>query len=149
VLLADHFAREAAFFSLGTNDLTQYLLAVDRANENVNYLFDSLHPAVLRAIKLLIDVAHSAQIPVTVCGEMASNPAQALVLLGLGLFDLSMTPSAIPLIKRVIRAVDVSQSQAIAAHALTLMTPAEVNRYVHEEAAKLLAPHSPASAQGN
>lgn len=149
VLLADHFAREAAFFSLGTNDLTQYLLAVDRANENVNYLFDSLHPAVLRAIKLLVDVAHKAQIPVTVCGEMASNPAQALVLLGLGLFDLSMTPSAIPLIKRVLRAVEVQEVRAIAEHALTLTTPAEVNRYVHEAAARLLTHQIPATTQGN
>jgi phosphotransferase system enzyme I (PtsI) len=149
VLLADHFAREAAFFSLGTNDLTQYLLAVDRANENVNYLFDSLHPGVLRAIKLLVDAASRARIPVTVCGEMASNPAQALVLLGLGLFDLSMTPSAIPLIKRVLRAVEVQEVRAMAEHALTLMTPAEVNRYVHEEAAKLLTPQIPATTQGN
>jgi len=146
IFLAEHFAREAAFFSLGTNDLTQYLLAVDRTNEHVNHLFDSFHPSVLRAIRLLIQAAQNAQIPVTVCGEMASNPAQALVLLGLGIFDLSMTPSAIPLIKRVIRAVDLSQVQKLAAHALTLVTPAEVNRYVHEEAAKLLAHHEPVSA---
>ena len=146
IFLAEHFAHEADFFSLGTNDLTQYLLAVDRANEYVNYLFDSLHPGVLRAIKMLVDAAHSAQIPVTVCGEMASNPAQALVLLGLGLYDLSMTPSAIPLIKRVIRAVDLTDARTIAAHALMLKTPTEVNRYVHEEAAKLLAHHSPATA---
>ncbi|HEX4947480.1 MAG TPA: phosphoenolpyruvate--protein phosphotransferase [Blastocatellia bacterium] len=149
VFLADHFAREAAFFSLGTNDLTQYLLAVDRANENVTDLFDSLHPGVLRAIKLLTDAAHKAHIPVTVCGEMAANPAQALVLLGLGLFDLSMTPSAIPLIKRVIRAVDLSDVRKLAEHTLTLVTPAEVSRYVHEEAAKLLTHQIPATTQGN
>lgn len=143
IFLVEHFANEASFFSLGTNDLTQYLLAVDRANENVNYLFDSLHPSVLRAIKMLVDAANDAQIPITVCGEMASNPAQALVLLGLGLFDLSMTPSAIPMIKRVIRSVDLKEARAIATHALTLTTPAEVNRYVHGEAARLLAPHAP------
>ncbi len=145
VFLAEHFAHEAAFFSLGTNDLTQYLLAVDRANEYVNYLFDSLHPGVLRAIKMLVDTAQNAQIPITVCGEMASNPAQALVLLGLGLYDLSMTPSAIPLIKRVIRAVDLDAARALAAHVLTLKTPSEVNHYVHEETTKLLAHYAPAS----
>ena len=136
VLMAEHLAREADFFSLGTNDLTQYLLAVDRANEGVNHLFDPLHPGVLRAIKLLVEAANRAKIPVTVCGEMAANPAHAIVLLGLGLHDLSMTPAAIPMIKRLIRAIDLSAIQIIAMHALTLTTPAEVNNYVHTEAAK-------------
>ncbi len=142
VFLAEHLAREADFFSLGTNDLTQYLIAVDRSNESVNYLFDSLHPGVLRAIKLLADAAQAVKIPVTVCGEMASNPTQAIVLLGLGLSDLSMTPSAIPMIKRIIRAVDLSAAQSIANHALTLTTPAEVNQYVHSELARHWASHA-------
>lgn len=136
VLLAEHMAREADFFSLGTNDLTQYILAVDRGNESVNHLFEPLHPGVLRAIKLLADAAHTARIPVSVCGEMAANPAHAVVLLGLGLRDLSMTPSAIPLIRRVVRAVDTSAAREIAEHALTLPTPAEVTRYVQAEVAK-------------
>ena len=142
VFLAEHLAREADFFSLGTNDLTQYLIAVDRSNESVNYLFDSLHPGVLRAIKLLADAAQAVKIPVTVCGEMASNPTQAIILLGLGLSDLSMTPSAIPMIKRIIRAVDLSAARTIANHAMTLATPAEVNQYVHSELARHWASHA-------
>jgi phosphotransferase system enzyme I (PtsI) len=136
VMLAETMAREADFFSLGTNDLIQYMLAVDRVNENVNHLFDPLHPGVLRAIKLVAEAAHRARIPVTVCGEMASNPAQVVVLLGLGLRDLSMTPGAIPLIKRVVRAVDLTAASGIAAHALTLTTPAEVNKYVQAQVAR-------------
>jgi len=136
VMLAEPLAREADFFSLGTNDLIQYMLAVDRGNENVNDLFDPLHPGVLRAIKLITDAAHKAQIPITVCGEMASNPTQVVVLLGLGLRDLSMTPNAIPLIKRVVRAIDLGAAREIAAHALALTTPAEVNQHVQSQVAK-------------
>src|SRR5262249_1186584 len=94
VLQADVMARECDFFSLGTNDLTQYMLAVDRGNENVSPLYDPLHPGVLRAIRMVVEGAARTGIPVNVCGEMASNPAQMIVLLGLGLRDLSMTPSA-------------------------------------------------------
>jgi phosphotransferase system enzyme I (PtsI) len=148
VLQAETIAREADFFSLGTNDLTQYMLAVDRTNENVSHLFDALHPAVLRAIKFVADAARGARIGITVCGEMASNPAQVVVLLGLGLRDLSMTPNAIPAIKRVVRAVDLATAEKIAAQALALTTPAEVNHYVREQIATywkhLLDPHASA-----
>jgi phosphotransferase system enzyme I (PtsI) len=133
VLQAETIAREADFLSLGTNDLTQYMLAVDRTNESVSHLFDPLHPAVLRAIKFAADAARRARIAITVCGEMASNPVQVVVLLGLGLRDLSMTPNAIPAIKRVIRAIDLATAEKIAARALALTTPAEVNRYVREQ----------------
>ena len=132
-LQAETLAREADFLSLGTNDLTQYMLAVDRSNENVNHLFDSLHPAVLRAIKFASDAAAHCRKPITVCGEMASNPTHVVVLLGLGLRDLSMTPKAIPAIKRVVRAIDLSTAEEIANHALGLTTPAEVNSYVREQ----------------
>ncbi len=130
VMMAEHLAREADFFSLGTNDLTQSMLAVDRGNENVNSLFDPLHPAVLRAIKSVAEAANRMQIPINVCGEMASNPAQVIVLLGLGLRDLSMTPSAIPAIRRLVRSIDYEMARNIAAHAITLTTPAEVHRYI-------------------
>lgn len=133
VLQAETIAREADFLSLGTNDLTQYMLAVDRTNESVSHLFDPLHPAVLRAIKFAADAARRARIAITVCGEMASNPVHVVVLLGLGLRDLSMTPNAIPAIKRVIRAIDLATAEKIAARALALTTPAEVNRYVREQ----------------
>jgi phosphotransferase system enzyme I (PtsI) len=144
VLQADVLARECDFFSLGTNDLTQYMLAVDRGNENVNSLFDPLHPSVLRAIKLVVESAARAGIPVNVCGEMASNPAQMIVLLGLGLRDLSMTPSAIPLVKRVIRSLDIAGAVKIAERVLSFTTPAEVNRYVQEQASKYWAHFFPA-----
>ncbi|MFN7949945.1 MAG: phosphoenolpyruvate--protein phosphotransferase [Blastocatellia bacterium] len=136
VVMVETLAREADFFSLGTNDLIQYLLAVDRVNENVSRLYEPLHPAVLRAIKFAADAAQKAQIPMSVCGEMASNPAQVVVLLGLGIHDFSMTPSAIPQVKRVIRAIDLNEAREIAAHALSLTTPAEVNRYVQTQIAR-------------
>ncbi len=135
VLQAEALAAEADFLSLGTNDLTQYMLAVDRTNGNVNNLFDSLHPAMLRAIKFACDGAKRAGIPINVCGEMASNPAQVVVLLGLGLRDLSMTPKAIPAIRRIVRAIDLRTAEAIASHALALATPAEANRYVRQQIA--------------
>lgn len=131
VILAEPLAREADFFSLGTNDLTQSMLAVDRGNENVNNLFDPMHPAVLRAIKYVADAAHRMQIPINVCGEMASNPAEMVILVGLGLLDLSMTPSAIPAIKRLIRSIRLEDAQTLAAHVINLTTPAEVHRYVN------------------
>jgi phosphoenolpyruvate-protein phosphotransferase (PTS system enzyme I) len=137
VLMAEPLAREADFFSLGTNDLTQSMLAVDRGNENVNALFDPMHPAVLRAIKYVADAAHRMQIPINVCGEMASNPAQVIILLGLGLRDLSMTPNAIPAIRRLVRSIDLETAEKIAVQATNLTTPAEVHRYVNAHLADL------------
>jgi phosphoenolpyruvate-protein phosphotransferase (PTS system enzyme I) len=139
VMMAEALAREADFFSLGTNDLTQTLLAVDRGNENVSALFDPLHPAVLRAIKSVADSARQLQIPVNVCGEMASNPAQCIVLLGLGLHDLSMTPTAIPAIRRLVRSLELRRAREIAVHAVKLSTPAEVNRYVQKQLSEFSA----------
>ncbi len=130
VLMAEHLAREADFFSLGTNDLTQGMLAVDRGNENVNALFDPLHPAVLRAIKYVADAAQRMQIPLNVCGEMASNPAQVILLLGMGLCDLSMTPSAIPTIRRLVRAIKFEMAEKITAHVLKMTTPREVHGFL-------------------
>jgi phosphotransferase system enzyme I (PtsI) len=140
VILAEPLAREADFFSLGTNDLTQSVLAVDRGNENVNSLFDPLHPAVLRAIKYVAEAAARMQIKINVCGEMASNPAQVLVLLGLGLKDLSMTPSAIPAIRRLVRSINMSAAENIASQVIALATPAEVHRYLQSHVPHLGAP---------
>ena len=130
VMMAEALAREADFFSLGTNDLIQSLLAVDRGNEYVSSLFDPMHPAVLMAIKWVADAAQKMQIPVNLCGEMASNPAQVLLLLGLGLRDLSMTPSAIPAIRRLVRSVKLEDARRFASQALSLNTPAEVRHFV-------------------
>ena len=105
VMTADRLAREVDFFSLGTNDLVQYLLAVDRGNEEVADWFRSLHPAVLQSIGLTLDAAHKASIPAIVCGEMASTPAYVVLLIGLGASELSMTPSSIPRIRRTIEGI--------------------------------------------
>lgn len=130
VLIAESLAREAEFFSLGTNDLTQGMLAVDRANENVSALFDPLHPAVLRAIRWVSDAAMKTGIPLNVCGEMASNPAQVILLIGMGMTDLSMTPSAIPTIRRLVRAIDLAKAREVAEEALKLTTPREVHAFL-------------------
>ncbi len=137
VIMAESLAREADFFSLGTNDLTQSLLAVDRGNENVDKMFDPMHPAVLRSIKYVADSARKINIPINVCGEMASNPAQMIMLLGLGLTDLSMTPIAIPAIRRLVRSIRLEDAEKLASHALTLETPADTHRYVQTHLSEL------------
>ncbi|HQR36092.1 MAG TPA: phosphoenolpyruvate--protein phosphotransferase [Blastocatellia bacterium] len=137
VMMAEALAREADFFSLGTNDLIQSLLAVDRGNEHVSALFEPMHPAVLRAIKWVTDAANKMQIPVSICGEMASNPAQVILLIGLGLRDLSMTPSAIPAIRRLVRSIKLADAKGFAEHASDLNTPAEVRHYVQSHLSEL------------
>jgi phosphotransferase system enzyme I (PtsI) len=105
-LAADALAAEADFFALGTNDLIQYTLAIDRGDEQVAYLYDPLHPAVLRLIQFAIEAAHRARIPISVCGEMAGDPRFTALLIGLGLRELSMTPGNIPRVKQRIRSLD-------------------------------------------
>jgi phosphotransferase system enzyme I (PtsI) len=112
-LTAEMFVREGvAFFSIGTNDLVQYTLAVDRGNANLAQRFTPLHPAVLRLIKRTVDVAEKAGIDVAVCGEMASQPLMSFALLGLGLRDLSVNARAVPMVKRVVRSVSVRAARA-------------------------------------
>jgi phosphoenolpyruvate-protein phosphotransferase (PTS system enzyme I) len=105
-LAADALAAEADFFALGTNDLIQYTLAIDRGDEQVAYLYDPLHPAVLRLVQFAIEAAHRARIPISVCGEMAGDPRFTALLVGLGLRELSMTPGNIPRVKQRIRSLD-------------------------------------------
>ncbi len=111
-LSADLFARECDFFSIGTNDLTQYTLAVDRGNETVAHLYDPLHPAVLALIDRSVRAAARAGIAVSVCGELASNPLAVPILVGLGIEELSGTPSAVPVIKEIVHALDSGLSRA-------------------------------------
>ena len=121
-------ARRVDFFSIGTNDLTQYLLAVDRGNARVAHHFDSLHPAVLRAIDCAVRGAHDARRPISVCGEMAGDPAAAVLLMGLGVRALSMAAAGIPAVKRALRAFSRQRAQAMAAMALAAEDPHEVRR---------------------
>jgi phosphotransferase system enzyme I (PtsI) len=133
VLLADKLAREVDFFSLGTNDLVQYLLAVDRGNDEVSEWFRTLHPAVLQSIQRTIEAAGAAGIPAIVCGEMAATPAYALVLVGLGARVLSMTASAMPRVRRTLRRVDASSAGEIAALCLDAATADDAEETVRVE----------------
>jgi phosphotransferase system enzyme I (PtsI) len=117
-LMAAQFAQHVDFFSIGTNDLTQYVLAVDRGNDLVANLFQELHPAVLSMIRQTVIAAHEAGIPVSVCGEMAGDPRATAVLVGLGVDELSTVPSALPEVKRVIRAMMLDEAKALAQAAL-------------------------------
>jgi phosphoenolpyruvate-protein phosphotransferase (PTS system enzyme I) len=107
-LNAPGLANEADFFSIGTNDLIQYTLAIDRGDEQVARMFDPLHPSVLRLIHMTTQAALHARIPVAVCGEMAGDPRLTALLVGLGVRELSMTPTKIPLIKRRVRCLDLA-----------------------------------------
>lgn len=120
VLLADQFAGEVDFFSIGTNDLTQYIFAAERGNARVSRLSDPCHPAVLKAIRQVVDGAHQAGIWVGVCGEMGGDPQAIPILLGLGVDELSITPLQIPSAKRIIRQWSLTEAQELAARALGL-----------------------------
>jgi phosphotransferase system enzyme I (PtsI) len=134
-IIADILATEADFFAIGTNDLIQYSLAIDRSNENVSYLYEPLHPALLRLLKMVIDAGHKANIPVSLCGEMAADPLFAVVLLGLGLEVFSMNPSSIPVIKNIVRSVRYKDCRRIAEVALTKKTAQEIEEFVIESVA--------------
>lgn len=137
VMMLDHFAPEVDFFSIGTNDLAQYTLAVDRSNEYVADLYQSSDPSVLRLIQASIDVSDANQIPISVCGEMSSNPARALLLLGMGVRNLSVPPSALPRVKKAIRNVSIEQCQAIAERVRKLESARDVDLYLLDRLAEL------------
>lgn len=126
VMIADSLAKRVKFFSVGTNDLIQYTLAVDRLNEKIAYLYDPTHPAVLRLIKLTVESAHRHGIWTGVCGEMASDPAMIPLLLGLGVDELSITPALVPPIKYIIRRLKLSECQELANFALNCESSAEI-----------------------
>jgi phosphotransferase system enzyme I (PtsI) len=117
-LIADELAKEADFFSIGTNDLVQYTLAVDRQNETVSSLYQPTHPAVLRLINMTVRAGHVHQRPVAVCGEMASDPVLAVLLIGLGVDELSVSPNQIPQLKYVLSQVTLEDARALAADVL-------------------------------
>jgi len=126
-LIADVLARECDFLSIGTNDLTQYTLAVDRGNERVAHLYDPLHPAVLTLIDASLRAGSRAGIPVSVCGEMATNPLAVPLLIGLGISELSGAPSAVPVVKEITRALDAGAVEEDARRALLAASASEVH----------------------
>jgi len=131
--MADAFAREVDFFSIGTNDLVQYTLAVDRGNEKVAPLFTVAHPAVLRLVKEIIRTGQRHGIPVSLCGEMAANPLYTLLLLGLGLRTFSCAPPAIPGIKKTIRSVTMAHARQVARRVMGFGSDKETMNYLHSE----------------
>ena len=137
-VMADTFAREADFFSIGTNDLTQYTLAVDRTNERVANLFTPAHPAVLRLIREVMRAGLRRETPVSCCGESAGDVEYAILLLGLGLRTLSVAPPSIPHIRRLVRSVTIRQCERIARRAVALDSDGEVAAYVRDQARKII-----------
>ncbi|EKO3608342.1 phosphoenolpyruvate-protein phosphotransferase PtsI [Vibrio metschnikovii] len=130
--IAHHLAKEVAFFSIGTNDLTQYTLAVDRGNEMISHLYNPLSPAVLTVIKQVIDASHAAGKWTGMCGELAGDERATLLLLGMGLDEFSMSGISIPKVKKVIRNTNFAEVKAMAEHALSLPTAAEIEAFVEK-----------------
>lgn len=132
------FCREVSFISLGTNDLIQYLLAVDRGNERVSQFYNPSHPAVLRTIRDVVRACTQAEVDCSLCGEMAGQPLYTLFLLGTGLHTLSMAPANIPEVKKLIRLVSTHQAQRIARRAMSFETDRQVTNFLRDETRKLL-----------
>jgi len=132
-ILADRLARECSFLSIGSNDLTQYTLAVDRGNEHVAKLFDHFHPAVLHLFKQTVDAAHRQGIWVGMCGEFGSDPLGILVLLGMGIDEISVVPGLIPESKNIIRSIDTESAAEVVTAVLKLGTALEVQRLLRRE----------------
>ncbi len=138
VMTAESLAKESDFFSIGTNDLIQYTLAVDRVNEKTAHLYEPAHPGVLKMIQKTIDAAHNEGIHVGLCGEMASDVTLAFLLLGMGIDEMSMSPSSILTIKKMIRSVKIADAKRIAYEALQLLTAQEVEEYVASQMRRVI-----------
>jgi phosphotransferase system enzyme I (PtsI) len=132
-IVADMLAKEVSFFSIGTNDLIQYALAIDRVNEHVSYLYEPLHPAILRLIRRVVEAGHDAGIPVSMCGEMAGEPFYSYVLLGMGLDELSMNVTAIPRVKRILRKSLAYEAKEFAGSLLQHGTAGEIGRILRKK----------------
>ncbi|MEW6721416.1 MAG: phosphoenolpyruvate--protein phosphotransferase [Thermodesulfobacteriota bacterium] len=132
-IVADLLAKEVSFFSIGTNDLIQYALAIDRVNEHVSYLYEPLHPAILRLIRRIVEAGHDAGIPVAMCGEMAGEPFYSYVLLGMGLDELSMNATAIPRVKRILRKSVAYEAKEFVNELLLHSTAGEIGRILRKK----------------
>ena len=137
-LSAGALAREVDFFSIGSNDLTQYTLAVDRSNEKVAKLYDPFHPSVVRLIREVIEAGHRAGIWVGMCGEMCADPLAVPLLLGLGLDEFSMNPASVPEVKRMILAMSIADCRKVAARVMEFECADDSRRALAEFVAKLL-----------
>jgi phosphotransferase system enzyme I (PtsI) len=133
VLIADSLAKKVDFFSIGTNDLIQYTLAVDRGNEILSKLYQSFHPAVLSLIRTSVQAAHNRGIKVSVCGEMAADPFGAILLIGMGADELSVSFQYLGILKKVIRSIDYETARNIAKKALRLKSEQEVVSFMEKE----------------
>jgi phosphotransferase system enzyme I (PtsI) len=133
---ADLLAAESDFLTIGTNDLIQCCLAVDRTDERVSHLYEPLHPAILRLIRHIRRAAAKRKVPLSVCGEMASDPAMLALLVGMGLSEFSMTPAAIPIARRVIQDVDAREMRTVAARALQLESAPEIEQFLADALTK-------------
>jgi len=133
-LCVDHILAEVDFISIGTNDLIQYILAVDRINENVAHLYQPFHPAVLKALHNVIKAAKSAGKPLTICGELGGDPLATILLLGLGLEgELSMEPHSIPKVKKILRKANLQEARILAEKALAMTSTEEINQFINSE----------------
>jgi phosphotransferase system enzyme I (PtsI) len=139
VAVADILARHVDFFSIGTNDLIQYSLAIDRINEHVAYMYQPFHPAILRMIRQVVKAAKAAGIRVAVCGEMAGDPLSAFILLGLGIDELSMNPWGVPIIKHIIRSVSMKEARSDLRRIMQLDTATKVREFISGKMEGLLA----------
>ncbi len=137
-IMAEELAKEVNFFSIGTNDLTQYTLAADRNNETVASLYSPGDPAVLRLIEMVVKAAQRHKIEVSVCGEMSGDPIYTLLLLGMGLRQLSVTPQNIPEIKKIIRSINIDESKQVAEEVMRFETARDVNNYLREKTRRIL-----------
>jgi phosphotransferase system enzyme I (PtsI) len=133
---AEMLAREVDFFSIGTNDLIQYTLAVDRVNERIAHLYEPTHPAVLRLLKMVADAAHANKIWVGVCGEMAGDIAVLPLLLGLGMDELSVGASLVPRVKRAVQSLDLAECRHLVEEAGKMQTPSEILQLCFEVATR-------------
>lgn len=131
-VIADQLIKEADFFSIGTNDLTQYALAVDRGNGKVNHLYDSFHPAVLRLVQTTISAARKEGKTVGMCGELAGDPLAAVLLLGMGLDEFSMSPSAILKVKKIVRSIDLAYAGTVTQKVMEMEEPEEIRSYLEK-----------------
>ncbi len=131
-ITSDILAKECDFLSIGTNDLVQYSLAVDRGNPSMSYLYTPAHPSILRLIKIVVEEGNKAQRPVSVCGEIAADPRFTPLLLGLGVHELSVASPSLPVVKNVIRRLSILEARELAEYALTLSTALEIEELLEK-----------------